>query len=228
MQEDEDAVDKRFKQAMIEGTERWISMVEDKLGGTGIRAIACPANDDMFEIDDLLAHASYRETGDEEHPMELDGFRIISMGWTNPRRPHAVLTRSWSLVSAWSRFLRRGSSGASSRKSMRCWKSICKCTRKSSRPSDVTPCCAPMSRVHVSGCVRNPTRGFAMYPKSQSSRDAHPGLAIAEGPLLLPEPACLDDRLRSIRDRREAQPPVRVDHQEFKGAIASVDPDPAT
>src|SRR5947207_13101896 len=67
MQEDPDAVDKRFKQAMIEGTERWISMVEDKLGGTGIRAIACPANDDMFEIDDLLEHASYLETGDEEH-----------------------------------------------------------------------------------------------------------------------------------------------------------------
>jgi Icc-related predicted phosphoesterase len=84
MQEDEDVVDKRFKQAMVEGTERWISMVEDKLGGTGIRAIACPANDDMFEIDELLKHTSYLETGDEDHPMEVDGFRIISMGWTNP------------------------------------------------------------------------------------------------------------------------------------------------
>ncbi|MDP9241885.1 MAG: metallophosphoesterase [Actinomycetota bacterium] len=84
MQEDEDAVDKRFKQAMVEGTERWISMVEDKLAGTGIRAIACPANDDMFEIDELLKHTSYLETGDEDHPMEIDGFKIISMGWTNP------------------------------------------------------------------------------------------------------------------------------------------------
>jgi uncharacterized protein len=84
MQEDEDAVDKRFKQAMVEGTERWISMVEDKLAGTGIRAIACPANDDMFEIDELLKHTSYLETGDEDHPMDVDGFKIISMGWTNP------------------------------------------------------------------------------------------------------------------------------------------------
>jgi hypothetical protein len=74
MQEDEDLVDKRFK--------------EDKLAGTGIRVIACPANDDMFEIDDLLTHAHVVETGDEEHPIELDGFTMISMGWTNPTPWH--------------------------------------------------------------------------------------------------------------------------------------------
>ncbi len=84
MQEDEDLVDKRFKEVMIEGIERWIQMAEEKLAGTGIRAIACPANDDMFEIDDVLAKAEIVETGDEEHPIDLDGFKIISMGWTNP------------------------------------------------------------------------------------------------------------------------------------------------
>ncbi len=88
LQEDEDLVDKRFKEVMIEGTERWISMAEDKLAGTGIRAIACPANDDMFEIDEVLARASVVETGDEDHPIELDGFKIVSMGWTNPTPWH--------------------------------------------------------------------------------------------------------------------------------------------
>jgi Icc-related predicted phosphoesterase len=88
LQEDEDLVDKRFKQVMIEGTERWIAMAEDKLAGTGIRAIACPANDDMFEIDDVLEKASIVETGDEDHPIEIDGFKIISMGWTNPTPWH--------------------------------------------------------------------------------------------------------------------------------------------
>jgi Icc-related predicted phosphoesterase len=88
MQEDEDLVDKRFKQVMLDGTERWIAMAEDKLAGTGIRVVACPANDDMFEIDDVLAKASLVETGDEEHPIELDGFRFISMGWTNPTPWH--------------------------------------------------------------------------------------------------------------------------------------------
>jgi Icc-related predicted phosphoesterase len=88
MQEDADLVDKRFKEVMLDGTERWIAMAEDKLGGTGIRVVACPANDDMFEIDDLLTHAHVVETGDEDHPIEIDGFTMISMGWTNPTPWH--------------------------------------------------------------------------------------------------------------------------------------------
>jgi hypothetical protein len=88
LQEDEDLVDKRFKEVMLEGTERWIAMAEDKLAGTGIRVVACPANDDMFEIDDVLADATVVETGDEEHPIELDGYTMVSMGWTNPTPWH--------------------------------------------------------------------------------------------------------------------------------------------
>jgi uncharacterized protein len=84
LQEDEDLVDKRFKEVMVDGTARWIDMAEEKLASTGIRVVACPANDDMFEIDDLLSHASVVETGDEDHPIELDGYSMISMGWTNP------------------------------------------------------------------------------------------------------------------------------------------------
>ena len=88
MQEDEDLVDKRFKEVMLEGTERWIAMAEDKLAGSGIRVIACPANDDMFEIDDLLTGARVVETGDEEHPIQLGDFTMVSMGWTNPTPWH--------------------------------------------------------------------------------------------------------------------------------------------
>jgi Icc-related predicted phosphoesterase len=88
LSEDEDLVDKRFKEAMIVGTERWIAMAEDKLAGTGIRVIACPANDDMFEIDDLLAGARVVETGDEDHPIQLGDFTMVSMGWTNPTPWH--------------------------------------------------------------------------------------------------------------------------------------------
>ena len=88
MQEDPDLVDKRFKEVMVEGTARWIDMAEDKMAGSGIRVVACPANDDMFEIDDLLTHANLVETGDEEHPIELDGMTMVSMGWTNPTPWH--------------------------------------------------------------------------------------------------------------------------------------------
>jgi Icc-related predicted phosphoesterase len=88
MQEDEDLVDKRFKEVMLEGTERWIAMAEEKLAGSGIRVIACPANDDMFEIDDVLSGAKVVETGDEEHPIQLGEFTMVSMGWTNPTPWH--------------------------------------------------------------------------------------------------------------------------------------------
>jgi uncharacterized protein len=88
LQADEDLVDKRFKEVMLEGTERWIAMAEEKLAGTGIRVVACPANDDMFEIDDVLAGAQVVETGDEDHPIQLGGFTMVSMGWTNPTPWH--------------------------------------------------------------------------------------------------------------------------------------------
>jgi uncharacterized protein len=88
LQEDEDLVEKRFAQVMVEATERWIDMAEDKLKGTGIRAITCPANDDMFEIDDVLRRSTVVEMGDEDTPIDLGGFTMLSMGWTNPTPWH--------------------------------------------------------------------------------------------------------------------------------------------
>jgi uncharacterized protein len=88
MSEDEDAVDKRFKEVMIEGTERWISMADDKLGSKGIRVIVCPANDDMFEIDPILRSGHVVEMGEEDRPVDLDGFSMVSLGWTNPTPWH--------------------------------------------------------------------------------------------------------------------------------------------
>jgi Icc-related predicted phosphoesterase len=83
MQEDEDAVDKRFKEVMLEGTDRWIAMADDRLAGKGIRAIVCPANDDMFEIDPILKSGHLVEFGGED-PLDIGGFEMVSYGWTNP------------------------------------------------------------------------------------------------------------------------------------------------
>src|SRR5207244_2346518 len=83
MQEDPDAVDKRFKEVMLEGTERWIAMADEKLKGKVHRVVVCPANDDMFEIDPVLKSGHLVEMGDEQ-PMELEGFTMLSYGWTNP------------------------------------------------------------------------------------------------------------------------------------------------
>jgi hypothetical protein len=87
MQEDEDAVDKRFKEVMLEGTERWIAMADEKLKGKVHRVIVCPANDDMFEIDPILQSGHTVEMGTGE-PLDLDGFQMVSFGWTNPTPWH--------------------------------------------------------------------------------------------------------------------------------------------
>src|SRR5437899_2311357 len=77
MQEDEEAVDKRFREVMLEGTERWIAMADDKLKGKVTRAIVSPANDDMFEIDPILKSGHMVEFGGED-PLELGGFEMLS------------------------------------------------------------------------------------------------------------------------------------------------------
>lgn len=83
MQEDPDAVDKRFREVMLEGTERWIAMADDRLGGKVHRVIVCPANDDMFDIDPVLRSGHVVEMGDER-PLDLEGFTVYSFGFTNP------------------------------------------------------------------------------------------------------------------------------------------------
>ena len=101
-------------------------------------------------------------------------------------------------------------------------RSICENRRTRSRPSDVTPCWAPMlagDRVRMDAESGEGLRDVTEVPVE---RHAHPQLEIAEGPFLLSESTCLDDRLRSIHDRRETEPPGR-DHQALKSEIASLD-----
>jgi hypothetical protein len=77
-------VDERFTKVMLDETERWLAMADDKLRNKVHRVIVCPANDDMFELDPLL-HQQGRvvETNGDE-PMDLEGFEMVSLGWTNP------------------------------------------------------------------------------------------------------------------------------------------------
>ncbi len=76
-------VDARFKAEIVAGVARWIAIADEKLRGTAIRCIVSPANDDMFEIDPVIA-AGERVTLGEANLIDLDGFTLVSTGWTNP------------------------------------------------------------------------------------------------------------------------------------------------
>ncbi len=71
-----------FQQVMLDGVERWMNMAGEKLRGSGIRLFVCPGNDDELEVDDVIRRSDYVELG-EGRMVEIDGFTMISTGWSN-------------------------------------------------------------------------------------------------------------------------------------------------
>ncbi len=72
-----------FQEVMLAGVERWMGLAADKLRGTGVRCFVCPGNDDEMEVDDVVRRAEMVELG-EGRLLEIDGFTMISTGWSNP------------------------------------------------------------------------------------------------------------------------------------------------
>ena len=81
---DLEEVTRRFTQVILQETQRWIEMADDKLRGKVHRVIVCPANDDMFELDPLLHQQGHVVETNDQDPLDLEGFQMISLGWTNP------------------------------------------------------------------------------------------------------------------------------------------------
>jgi Icc-related predicted phosphoesterase len=71
-----------FQQIMLDGVRRWMDMAEEKLHGSGVRVFVCPGNDDEMEVDDVVRESDMVELG-EGRMVEIDGFAMISTGWSN-------------------------------------------------------------------------------------------------------------------------------------------------
>jgi uncharacterized protein len=80
---DTGAVDRRFSTEMLSSLDRWLDMADGKLRGGEIPCILNGGNDDIFEIDDVL-ESSPCVSFAEGKLLDLDGFSLVSMGWTNP------------------------------------------------------------------------------------------------------------------------------------------------
>ncbi len=72
-----------FQQVMLDGVDRWMKLAAEKLRGSGVRIFVSPGNDDEMEVDDVIRHAEIVELG-EGRMVEIDGFTMISTGWSNP------------------------------------------------------------------------------------------------------------------------------------------------
>lgn len=81
---DSEKVEKLFVDEVLMMAERWVAFADEKLAGTGIKCFVCPGNDDMFELDDVLA-SSKSITMAEGKILDLDGhYNMLSTGWSNP------------------------------------------------------------------------------------------------------------------------------------------------
>ena len=83
LSEEEGAVDRRFSDEMIHSLDRWLDMADTKLRGGDIGCIVNGGNDDIWEIDQVI-ESSPCVTFAEGKVLDLGGFSLVSMGWTNP------------------------------------------------------------------------------------------------------------------------------------------------
>jgi uncharacterized protein len=83
LSDEEGAVDRRFSQEMVHSLDRWLDMADGKLRGGEIPCILNGGNDDIWEIDDIIESSPCVSFG-EGKALDLDGFHLASMGWTNP------------------------------------------------------------------------------------------------------------------------------------------------
>jgi Icc-related predicted phosphoesterase len=83
LSKDEGAVDQRFGVEMLRSLDRWLDMADGKLKGGQIPCVLNGGNDDIFEIDPVI-ESSPCVTFAEGKLLDLGGFHLVSMGWTNP------------------------------------------------------------------------------------------------------------------------------------------------
>ena len=83
MSKEEGEVDRRFTLEMTQSLDRWLDMADGKLRGGEIPCILNGGNDDIWEIDDIIEQSPNVSFG-EAKMIDIGGFYLVSMGWTNP------------------------------------------------------------------------------------------------------------------------------------------------
>ena len=83
-QGDQAKIDTLFRRLVVERAQEWMAEADMKLRGTGVRCLVSGANDDFFEIDDVIASSEIIEDPNGK-VIELDGgFELLGMGYGNP------------------------------------------------------------------------------------------------------------------------------------------------
>ena len=81
---DQPKIDRLFKRLVIERAEEWMREADEKLRGTGVRCFVSGANDDFFEVDDVIASSEVVEDPNGKVVDLEGGFELMGMGYGNP------------------------------------------------------------------------------------------------------------------------------------------------
>ncbi len=76
-------IDELFRRLALERVQEWIDEAETKLSGMGVRVFVSGANDDLLEVDDLLATSSLIEDPNGKVIDLDDDLQIMGIGWGN-------------------------------------------------------------------------------------------------------------------------------------------------
>lgn len=83
LSETDGSVDRRFTVEMVKSLNRWLDMADGKLRGGQIPCILNGGNDDIWEIDSIIEQSPSVAFA-ESKVLDLGGWYMASMGWTNP------------------------------------------------------------------------------------------------------------------------------------------------
>jgi uncharacterized protein len=83
LNEADGSVDRRFTVEMVKSLNRWLDMADGKLRGGQIPCVLNGGNDDIWEIDSII-ESSPCVAFAESKVLDLGGWYMASMGWTNP------------------------------------------------------------------------------------------------------------------------------------------------
>jgi len=76
--------DKLFLKMVLETGQKWMDYADAKLAGTGIRCYVCPGNDDIFELDEVIAASKTVQLAEGRVIPLDDHHEMASSGWCNP------------------------------------------------------------------------------------------------------------------------------------------------
>jgi len=81
--EDPTRLDALFEKLLLERVEQWLELADERLRGQEVRCFVSAGNDDLFEVDEVLAKSEVIENHDGQIIDLGDGFEMFGLGYAN-------------------------------------------------------------------------------------------------------------------------------------------------